>query len=60
MIVVVSSCEKMHITETELINPVDTGDGMLEGYTGSASEFCPVCDSSQMTAMDLVERTSVE
>lgn len=59
MIVLISSCEKGHLTETELLSPTVLEDGSVEGYTGSDAEFCPVCDSSKMVAMDTIEKEGV-
>lgn len=46
------ACANMHLTEVEMHDPVISEDGSVQGYVGSSADFCDVCDSSSMTAMD--------
>lgn len=47
-------CRNMHITETPIINPVEESDGTVSGLIGSDGDFCSVCDTGSVTALNVM------
>ena len=48
--------ECLHTQEAEILNGVVLEDGTVDGYCGSAANYCNACDSSNVTGLGVLER----